>query len=582
MTRPAPAAPEAPIPVEESGEISGATEPGRRTSHFERPRPSLVLTHPGTQGASASLTPELALQADEVGRTRIFLKISAILSGVLGACTPFLSGGLPLRLTVFACCALAMIVVLAFSRELRDERNYTRGRWMLVSYVLMAATCTGVYVIGVFSPAPMVGTLGIYFLCLGSSKRVAWAAYVSGSVLHLGPALAIAFGLSRDPGLFRADNTTYVDKLIITLLVQVVYALTFILARGSRRATINAVKGLHQALAQVQKREALLAEAHLDLDRALRGGFAGRYSERRLGPYLLGDLIGRGAMSEVYRAEYPGGVAAVKVLQRDLVADPAQVRRFLREAEIVSGLTSPHVVRVLSFGNFGGVPLERDEPPYLAMELLEGHDLAWHLRRQRRMPPARVVEIVDQIGDALHEAAAAEIVHRDLKPQNIFCVEPNGDHADRIWKVLDFGVSKLATASGSLTNGAIVGTPGYMAPEQARGERVGPRADTFSLAVIAYRALTGRPAFAGKDMPRILFDVCYAQPAQPGRLVSVSEDVERVLALGMAKEPEERLDSARAFAEALKAAFAGSLDRRLANRADELLARMPWGSHPTH
>src|SRR5205807_5440926 len=150
-----------------------------------------------------------------------------------------------------------------------------------------------------------------------------------------------------------------------------------------------------------------------------------------------------------------------------------------------------------------------------------------------------------------------------------------------LWKVLDFGVSKLES-SGTLTRGHIIGTPGYMAPEQARGGDVGPGADVFSLAVIAYRALTGRPALAGRDMPRVLFDVCYVQPMQPSKLVALPDDVERVLALGMAKEPAQRLGSAAEFAAGLRAAFAGRLDGMLRHRADALLRKEPWGRKLTN
>jgi serine/threonine-protein kinase len=180
--------------------------------------------------------------------------------------------------------------------------------------------------------------------------------------------------------------------------------------------------------------------------------------------------------------------------------------------------------------------------------------------------------------DALAEAALADVVHRDLKPQNVFLALHAG--GPPVWKVLDFGVSKLASDPGTLTQGAPIGTPAYMAPEQARGERVDPRADVFSLACIAYRALTGRPAFAGSELPQILFDVCFAQPVQPGTLVMLPVDVERVLALGLAKRSDDRLDSARGFAAALRSAFAGSLSPPLRARADALLASAPWGSRP--
>jgi serine/threonine-protein kinase len=569
------------MPAKKGAELKASSSPSSADAPTRRPAPSSSdeeETAAGSRGHSTTLTPELAMQADEVARTRLFLKVCAALSVILSGAAPFLSGPVWLRITVICCCVVAATTVLVFSRKLRGELMYSSSGWQVVSYVLMAAAATGVLLIGVYSPAPMVGTLGIYFLCLGSSLPVAITAWMTGGLLHLIPAVLIALGKIQDPGLFRPRDVTTRDLLIVELLVQVVYALTFVLARGSRRATRAAVDRLHQALAQVQKREALLAEAHLDLDRALRGGFAGRYTDRKLGPYLLGDVIGRGAMSEVYRAKHEGGAAAVKVLQRDLVVDPHQVKRFLREAEIVTALTSPHVVRVLSFGNFGSEPrFDGDEPPYIAMELLEGRDLAWHLRRERRLPAPRLLDLVDQVAHALAEAAEHEVVHRDLKPQNIF-QRIDGDK--RTWKVLDFGVSKLASAHGTLTQGAIVGTPGYMAPEQARGGEVGHRADVFALAVIAYRAITGRPAFAGKDMPRVLFDVCYVQPMRPGRLIELPEDVERVLALGMAKQAGERIESARAFADALRVAFEGKLDLAYRKRADELLAQFPWGYRP--
>jgi serine/threonine-protein kinase len=568
------------VPAKKGAELKASSSPSSADAPTRRPATTPSdeeETAPGSRGHSTTLTPELAMQADEVARTRLFLKVCAALSVVLASATPFLSGAAWLRITVILCCLVAAVTVLVFSRQLRGELMYSSSGWQVVSYVLMAAAATGVILIGVYSPAPMVGTLGIYFLCLGSSLPVAITAWLTGGLLHLIPAVLIALGKIHDPGLFQPRDVTTRDLLIVELLVQVVYALTFVLARGSRRATRAAVDRLHQALAQVQKREALLAEAHLDLDRALRGGFAGRYTDRKLGPYLLGEVIGRGAMSEVYRAKHDGGVAAVKVLQRDLVVDPQQVKRFLREAEIVSALTSPHVVRVLSFGNFGSEPrFDGDEPPYIAMELLEGRDLAWHLRRERRLPTPRLLDLVDQVAHALTEAAEHDVVHRDLKPQNIF----QRVDGDKSWKVLDFGVSKLASAHGTLTQGAIVGTPGYMAPEQARGGEVGHRADVFALAVIAYRAITGRPAFAGKDMPRVLFDVCYVQPARPGRLIELPEDVERVLALGMAKQANDRIESARAFADALRAAFEGKLDLAYRKRADELLAQFPWGYRP--
>jgi len=293
-------------------------------------------------------------------------------------------------------------------------------------------------------------------------------------------------------------------------------------------------------------------------------------------------VIGRGAMGEVYRGTHEASklVAAVKVLHPDVAAQPAHVRRFLREAEIVSQVQSPHVVKVLDVGTTEPGRTDRDMP-YLAMELLDGHDLAWHLRRKRRLSMRRVVELVDQVAHALTAAVARDVVHRDLKPQNLFFTRIHGDAAragERLWKVLDFGVSKLSSGSGTLTQGAVVGTPGYMAPEQARGGEVGPTADVFALAAIAYRVLTGRPPFSGPDMPKVLFDVCYRQPVKPSGLARIPEDVERVLAIGLAKSAEERFQSARQLADALRAATEGELPPELRRRAEALLRAMPWNA----
>src|SRR5688572_4426919 len=154
--------------------------------------------------------------------------------------------------------------------------------------------------------------------------------------------------------------------------------------------------------------------------------------------------------------------------------------------------------------------------------------------------------MVTQVAGVLEEARANDIVHRDLKPQNLFwtrleaVADPDagdpgdGDPDDHIWKVLDFGVSKLGIDAGTLTRGHVIGTPGYMAPEQARGIAVDHRADIFALAAISYRALTGRPAFSGDEYPKIMFDIVYRQPTRPGEHAPLPVDVDLALAIGLA------------------------------------------------
>jgi serine/threonine-protein kinase len=174
-------------------------------------------------------------------------------------------------------------------------------------------------------------------------------------------------------------------------------------------------------------------------------------------------------------------------------------------------------------------------------------------------------------------AAAQGIVHRDLKPQNLFLAEgPQG----ALWKVLDFGASKLAEHSGTLTQGRVIGTPSYMSPQQAKGQDVDGAADRYCLAAIVYRALTGRPPFAGKDLPTTLFNVVYGTPPQPSVVTEVDPAVDLVLAVGMAKAPTRRFSTARDFAQALESASQGLIAKSLRQQAEALLRENPWGMLP--
>jgi len=327
---------------------------------------------------------------------------------------------------------------------------------------------------------------------------------------------------------------------------------------------------MQKAMLLAAQREALLHEARQDLDRALAIDAPGRFTEHVFGAYRLGNVIGRGGMGEIYEAFHTetGEIAAVKLLAHRELGNPQSVERFLREVRAVRGLTSPHVVRVLAASD------QRDEIPYLVMERLRGHDLAHHLRTGKMSPPA-LVEMMAQVGAAIEEAWAQGIVHRDLKPQNLFLA----DATDRPqWKVLDFGVAALDDHSGTLTQGKVVGTPAYMAPEQARGARVDHRADVYAVTAIAYRWLTGRPVCSAKDLHNALYQTVHVMPQRPSSLVELHEDVDAVLAIGLVKDPADRWDSIGELREALAAAFAGELDPSTRRRAGELVARHPWGA----
>jgi len=284
-------------------------------------------------------------------------------------------------------------------------------------------------------------------------------------------------------------------------------------------------------------------------------------------------MIGRGGTGEVYEAERCAGAdaagaapdAAVKLLHAGTLSDPTHVARFVREAQTTSKLDCANIVRVLEVGTTNG------EVPFLAMERLRGHDLAHQLRRQRKIALPAAADLATQVADGLEAARVAGIVHRDLKPHNLF------QSQDGRWKILDFGVSKTG-GSGTLTKGHVVGTPAYMAPEQARGENVDHRADVYSLAAILYRAITGHPAFSGKDVPTTLYDVVYRVPTQPSMLVQLPADLDRVLALGLAKDPRERFATALELASWFAVAVRDELTPEQRRRADEVIARHPWGT----
>src|SRR5207248_3213963 len=187
------------------------------------------------------------------------------------------------------------------------------------------------------------------------------------------------------------------------------------------------------------------------------------------------------------------------------LVDPTQVARFLREARVTGSVGSSHVVQIIAASE------PTDPVPYIAMERLRGGSLAELLRVKGQLTRAELIALVTQVGDGLDAVHARGVVHRDVKPQNLFL-------DGLTWKIVDFGIARLSENAGTLTRGAIVGTPHYMAPEQAQGATVDHRADLYSLGAIAYRTLTGRNAFVGQDPTSILWGVVRAMPVRPSAL----------------------------------------------------------------
>jgi serine/threonine protein kinase len=263
------------------------------------------------------------------------------------------------------------------------------------------------------------------------------------------------------------------------------------------------------------------------------------------GSYEVLRVIGEGGMGKVYEARHTRLHTkrfAVKLLHQELARQPDVVTRFQREAEAASVLTHPNVVGVYD------VNTSADGRPYIVAELLQGEDLGSYLDRLGKLHTAEAVHIVRQVCHALGAAHAHGIVHRDVKPENVFLAGPTGTV-----KVLDFGISKVLETSDGLTKtGTVMGTPDYMAPEQARGDRVDSRADIYAVGAILYRALTGRKPFEGNDAMAILTAVLTQEPVRPSTLEpKIPLSLELVVQQTMAKMPNERFATMDALEQAL-------------------------------
>jgi serine/threonine-protein kinase len=379
-------------------------------------------------------------------------------------------------------------------------------------------------------------------------------------------------GIARNPGFVPSEVLARPQQVACLFLVEGVLLATYVFGRRTREVAVAALEEHDRALRSLAQREALLREARQELAYAMQAGGIGRWTDEMVGSFRLGRLLGRGAMGEVYEAVHAQShePAAVKLLHPHVLGQPEFVQRFVREAKVVASLDAANVVRVLE------VSAPDAGVPYLAMERLVGRDLAELLREHKRLGIQSVLAMVRQIGAGLDAARAAGIVHRDLKPRNVFLARE--DIGDR-WKILDFGVARVA-GEETLTHNQIVGTPSYMAPEQANGSEVTHRTDLYALGVIAYRALTGHPAFEGEKTAEILYRVVHSMPLRPSVAAPVHPDVDLALAIAIAKAPADRFVSAAEFASGLEAAALGALDSALRARAERLLAELPWGGAP--
>ncbi|HEY8040155.1 MAG TPA: serine/threonine-protein kinase [Polyangiaceae bacterium] len=520
---------------------------------------------------------ELALRRQDAARARGFARVVMLLCPV-GLVAQFFLGGPTWLRALFAVTLLALGATAARTWWVAKQPiDYTPTVARLFGGVAAGASLVVAWYLGVLSPAPMLVVLGVSFFAMSDDPVVAFGVpgVTAGGYGLL--ALLVSAGLLPDDGLMPALSVESGPRFAAVFLVPIVMGFAVWQARITRRAMLDALDRATAAMREMRTREAQLEEANRDLDFLMRmqAGKAGPYTGLMAGRYLIRNQMARGAMGEVYAATdtESGEDAAIKVLQSNMLGDEQLIARFLREGQAASQLDGANVVSIFEVGKIGA-----NGAPYIAMELLRGHDLAWHLRQRGVLPLDEVVALAEQVARALEAARRAGVVHRDLKPQNLFFAQQHV--AAPIWKILDFGVSRLAGTSGTLTMDMIVGTPGYMSPEQAAGgNEVTHQSDLFSFGAVLYRALTGQPPFSGPDTPQILYQVVYRNPARPSSLVpGLPADVEMVLAIALAKEPGERFASAQDMADALRAAAKGKLDPSLRVHAQALLAGLPWGT----
>ncbi|MEO7002497.1 MAG: protein kinase, partial [Ktedonobacterales bacterium] len=303
---------------------------------------------------------------------------------------------------------------------------------------------------------------------------------------------------------------------------------------------------------------------------------------QRLGHYEIQEELGRGGSSRVYRATFaadqpgdqdgPMGQAevAIKVMPNDAEDRVGFVQRFAREVEAVRKLNHPNIVQVFDAG-------ETPEIVYLVMQCVKGGTLRQRLGHP--LPASEAANYIMQMAQALHHAHRLGIIHRDVKPSNMLVDGADAHHL----LLTDFGTAKIQGARGLTKTGTTIGTPEYMAPEQAEGHEIDQRADIYALGCVLYEELAGRPPFVGAAPVSVLYQHVHSRPSYiRGYNSSVPRELARILEICLAKRPEDRYGTAELLADALAPFTDGSAQLTPAPWAPGTPSQPSRLSHPSY
>ena len=346
---------------------------------------------------------------------------------------------------------------------------------------------------------------------------------------------------------------------------------TRIIPTDSTAAAVAATATVHPPPATALRLDSLPGSVPVVVE-TLPGAISSGAPVRQVGRYLIGERLGRGGMATVFKAHDPDidRDVAIKFLHATLCADGEYRSRFLREARAAGGLSHPNIVTVHDVGEIEG-------RPYMAMELLDGQPLSEEMSLGKPLPLRDVVVMGIQVARALAYAHTRGIVHRDIKPGNLMRVRDT-----QTIKVTDFGIAHMESAGSEHRTrvGDILGTPQYMSPEQARGEKLDGRSDLFSTGILLYQMLTGQRPFLGDSLVALAVNVAREDPIPIERLrPDLPAALRRVVERCLAKAPDRRFQNGEELANALGRVL-GEIDEaeRQINEARIIPLRVKWAS----